>query len=183
MRELSPIQAARNLDEIVRLLNDFDIPYIVIGGLALSVWGKPRTTLDIDFLVMANEVDLKRFSKKASTHGIKIDRKWSKWNPLLRGQQIRFRKGELLIDILTPRDEHDRQAILRKKKKRLRGRLYNFISAEDFILQKIKVGRPRDFEDAVSVLEEMRGKLNLSYLKRWARRLGVLSELNYINNL
>jgi hypothetical protein len=47
-------------------------------------------------------------------------------------------------------------------------------------LQKLKVGRPRDFEDAVSVLEQLKDKLDRRYLEHWARKLGVTEELSYI---
>jgi hypothetical protein len=54
---------------------------------------------------------------------------------------------------------------------------------EDFVLQKLKVGRPRDFEDAVSVIERFRERLDRRYLERWAGRLGVLAELDYVMGL
>ena len=63
------------------------------------------------------------------------------------------------------------------------GRYYWFVSAEDFIIQKLKVGRPRDFEDALSVLERSGKHLDRSYLQRWAARTGVSAELKYILSL
>lgn len=53
-------------------------------------------------------------------------------------------------------------------------------SSEDFILQKLKVGRPQDSEDAMSVFERCRKELDHAYLEYWARKLGVTEELNYI---
>lgn len=50
-------------------------------------------------------------------------------------------------------------------------------------MQKLKVGRPRDFEDALSVVERFREKLNRNYLGRWAARLGVTAELKYVMRL
>lgn len=63
------------------------------------------------------------------------------------------------------------------------GRHYWVVAPEDFILQKLKVGRPRDFEDALSVLERSGSQLVLPYLRRWARRLGVSGELEYVLRL
>lgn len=60
------------------------------------------------------------------------------------------------------------------------GRYYWVVSAEDFVLQKLKVGCPRDFEDAVSVVEQRRKALDLACLEHWARKLGVMEELDYI---
>lgn len=39
------------------------------------------------------------------------------------------------------------------------------VSLEDFVLQKLKVGRPRDFEDAASVTDRLQDKLDCDYLK------------------
>lgn len=88
--------------------------------------------------------------------------------------------GPVAVDLMRPRDAHDLACFRRKRRKRLGKRLWNLISPEDFVLQKLKVGRPRDFEDAVTVLEHLRKKLSFAYLKRWAKQLGILGELNYI---
>jgi len=45
------------------------------------------------------------------------------------------------------------------------------------------VGRPRDFEDALSVLERSGKTLDRQYLRRWAGRIGVSGELKYIFSL
>jgi hypothetical protein len=62
-------------------------------------------------------------------------------------------------------------------------RYYWFVSPEDFIIQKLRVVRPRDFEDALSVLERSGDILDKRYLQRWAGRLGVSAELRYIFSL
>ena len=59
------------------------------------------------------------------------------------------------------------------------GHYYWVISTEDFILQKLKVGRSRDFEDAASVTDRLRDKLDREYLEHWARQLGVREKLDY----
>jgi hypothetical protein len=74
--------------------------------------------------------------------------------------------------------------VLRAEEKLVRpARYYLVVSAEDFILQKLKVGRPRDFEDALSVLERSGKTLDKRYLQRWADRMGVSAELSYILSL
>ena len=63
------------------------------------------------------------------------------------------------------------------------GRYYWVVSAEDFIVQKLKVGRPRDFEDALSVIERSGKILNRRYLQRWAGLTGISAELHYVLSL
>jgi hypothetical protein len=153
---------------------------MVIGAWALSIWGKPRATADLDFLVLVKEEELDRLSALMASAGMELDVAWQEWNPLLRGAQARFQYRGVAIDLLCPRDRHD-QEIFRRRRKRRVGRQYCWIvSSEDFILQKLKVGRPRDFEDALSVVERSGKKLDRKYLQTWAGRLGIAAELKYI---
>lgn len=48
---------------------------------------------------------------------------------------------------------------------------------------KLKVGRDRDFDDALRVVERNRASLNRSYLLRWAGKLRIVDELDYVLGL
>ncbi len=159
------------------------VPYVLIGAWALAAWGRPRATADLDFLVLVNKEDLDRLSGRMTQAGMELDETWLEWNPMLRGFQLRFHSQGIMVDLLRPRDAHDRQIFQRKRKKRMDGRYYWVVSLEDFILQKLKVGRPRDFEDAVSVVDRLRSRLDREYLAHWARQLGVTEELDYLLSL
>jgi hypothetical protein len=126
--------------------------YVLIGAWALAVWGRPRATVDVDFLVLVNEEDLNRLGSVMTQSGMDLDETWLDWNPILRGYQLRFHFHGFTVDLLRPRDPPDQQIFQRRRKKCMDVRYYWVVSAEDFILQKLKVGRPRDFEDAVSSL-------------------------------
>jgi len=159
------------------------IPYVLIGAWALAIWGRPRATLDLDFLVLLSEEDLGHLSSRMIRAGMDRDDVWLKYNPMLRGLQLRLGFRGVTVDLLRPRDAHDRQVFRRKRKKRLESNYYWFVAPEDFILQKLKVGRPRDFEDALSVLERSGKDLDVAYLRGWARRIAISGELNYLLSL
>lgn len=156
------------------------VRYAIIGAWALSLWGKPRATADLDFLVLVKDDRLERLIASMMGAGMEVDELWQQWNPMLRGSQARLHYHGVTIDLLLPRDQHDQAIFRRRRKKRIEGRYYWVVSLEDFILQKIKVGRPRDFEDALSVVERFRGKLDVKYLERWAGRLHVSAEFRYV---
>ena len=183
MTDISETDIAALLKRIVACFRRERVPYVLIGAWALAAWGRPRATNDVDFLALVNEEDLARISERMSQAGMAFDKTWAQWNPLLRGSQLRFQFQGITVDLLRPRDEHDRQIFRRKRKKRMDGRHYWVVSAEDFILQKLKVGRPRDFEDAISVLERFGKILDRRYLQRWADRIRISAELNYILSL
>ena len=100
---------------------------------------------------------------------------------MIRAFHKRFRSGRTPVDLLLNRDAHDAAAFLRRKKKLFEGRYLWFPSAEDLLIQKLKVGRPQDFIDAVGIIERMRGKLDQRYLSRWAKKLGITAELAHVN--
>jgi Na+/glutamate symporter len=39
------------LKKIAKILDDLKIPYAVTGGFAVSIWGIPRYTADIDIII------------------------------------------------------------------------------------------------------------------------------------
>ncbi len=57
-----PASSGNNLLEVLRRsVNSFQterVPYVLIGAWALAVWGRPRATLDLDFLLLVSESDL-----------------------------------------------------------------------------------------------------------------------------
>lgn len=171
------------LDRTVACLRRERVPYALIGAWALTAWGRTRATADVDFLVLVDAEKLSRLGDALVRAGITRDESWMKWNPLLRGSQLRLQFEGTTIDLLRPRDAHDHEIFKRRRRRRMDGRYYWLVSPEDFILQKLKVGRPRDFEDALSVLERSGKKLNRRYLQRWADRIGVAAELKYILSL
>ena len=165
--------------QIVDALRELGLPYMVVGAFALTAWGRPRATLDLDFILQTAEVP-EQLVNKLSQLGFRFDEVWDKYNPMIRAFHKRYRSGRTAVDVLLSRDEHDAAAFSRKKRKLLEGRYIWFPSAEDFLLQKLKVGRPQDFLDAAGVVERMRGKLNRRYLVRWATKLGLSSELAHV---
>jgi hypothetical protein len=54
------------------------------------------------------------------------------------------------------------------------------VSPEDFLLQKVKVGRGQDFEDGVAVVGRFGNRLDRRYLEAWARSLGVEAKLEFV---
>jgi len=93
---------------------------------------------------------------------------------------VRCRIGNLHVDFLRSRDAHDRNVLRRRRQATFAGHLLWFPAPEDLILMKLKAGRDRDFDDATRVVEHNQASLNYRYLSRWARKLGVVDELNYV---
>lgn len=52
--------------EILEVLNDHHVEYIVVGGVAAVIHGAPTTTFDLDTLVRLNQVNAERLARALS---------------------------------------------------------------------------------------------------------------------
>ena len=109
-----------------------------------------------------------------------VDAEWARSNPMVRDRHIRLLRRTVPVDLLLPRDAHDEQVLKRRRRKALGALKLWVISAEDLILHKLKAGRPRDFEDSLSVIVRQGDRLDLEYLSHWGNRLGLREELTYL---
>lgn len=128
------------LAAIIDCLKRGRVPYMMIGAWALAAWGRPRATMDLDFMVIIDDNTLDHLGKALFHEGFSLDETWLEWNPMLKDLQRRLEFQGVTIDLMRPRDEHDNQAFDRRKKKKLTDRFCWIIAPEDFILQKLKAG-------------------------------------------
>ncbi|KKL21222.1 hypothetical protein LCGC14_2447600 [marine sediment metagenome] len=47
--------------DFVNYFNNNSIPYVLIGGLAVNIWGRIRTTMDADFIIDQSKLDIEEF--------------------------------------------------------------------------------------------------------------------------
>jgi hypothetical protein len=60
------------LEDFARIFDDLGVPYVVMGGMVVRVYGIPRATYDLDFTVSISRDDLPRFYKEAERRGYTI---------------------------------------------------------------------------------------------------------------
>lgn len=179
-RGLAPAEFHDVLVRFATLLDTRGVAYMIVGAVAVGAWGRPRATADIDVTVLLDETGLQELARAAEPLGLEVDRQWLAWNPLLRGVHVRLTAGSVVVDAMRPRDSHEEMAIQRRRALTLAGHRLWFAAPDDLILMKLKVGRPRDFEDAVGVLVAQREALDEGYMAEWAPQLGISDELAYV---
>jgi hypothetical protein len=174
------------LIKITKILSDLKIKYFITGGFAVSVWGRPRATFDIDIVIKLIEPQatsltraLQEISKVAYVDENMI-------------REAIHRRGEfnfidsnsgLKVDFWVTKEKSSVPPEFKNRKlKKISGQKVYFISPENLILSKLQWCQQsqssRHLEDAESVLKISSKKLNTKYLKHWAKKLGVLKSLN-----
>jgi hypothetical protein len=170
----------QTLFRLADLLEAEGIVYMIVGALAVAMWGRPRATADIDVTLHGDAERLEALATRAERAGFRLDREWLQWQPLLRDRHRRLTAPGGIVDLMRPRDDQEEAALGRRRHLLVEGRPLPFVAPDDLILMKLKAGRPRDFEDAASVLAAQRELIDEGYMSDWARRLGVDEELTYL---
>jgi hypothetical protein len=171
------------LTTVLAVMSNLSIPHCVIGAVALGAWGRPRTTQDLDFLVIVDEQAREGLIARLSSTELMVDQRWLAANPMAKGRVTRFiapAYPHYPLDIIYASDPQEREALTRTQTATLHGLALPVVSPEDLILLKLKAGRPTDFDDVISIVKNPRLQLDLDYLWSWADRLGLHGELHYV---
>ncbi len=165
------------LKDLNDLQNSFRFDYVVIGGLAVGIWGHIRATKDIDILSDLKEEILNDFKDILQKRGYEIDiRRGDVFDPvplLLRITIPEDRGGPAIADILIVTRDWERQILKNKRLIRYEGLTVNLISVEDLILLKLKSGSPLDQVDAKEVFLINKDEIDMEELKNRARRMKI----------
>lgn len=158
--------------KVISRLKKESISYMLTGGLAVSIWGRPRSTLDIDIVIDLKEKDkdklIKIFKKDFYIDKEAVDLALSK---SFFFNIIDFKSNVKVDFYLLKQNEYEKIRFKRRRKRKILGMTIDIISPEDLILIKLRWYKESDssrhLEDAESILK-IQKKLDLVYLKKWA---------------
>lgn len=182
MREKN--SSSQALDEalgaLLRLLKRRRIPHMLMGGLALSIWGRVRVTQDVDVGVALDEQEEARFLQDLQkAHFLPAAPQAMVGHRLLVCRYLKTTKGlPVEVDLFFARGTYQKQALRRSVAITLGHRRIHIIAPEDLILHKLLADRPIDRMDIQGILEEQAGRLNMRYLSRWCKLLGLSKRLS-----
>ncbi len=160
------------IESVLRMqqrLEAASIPSVLIGGLAVSAWGEPRGTRDVDLKVMLKREDAQRLLDVLGGDYTPFHA-----NPLgnLRGNGMLFVRDPLgnRIDLHLADTSFDESAIVRGKPVELQpGQTVRVCSPEDLVVYKLLAPRGRDYDDIVSVIRRQQENLDDAYIVKWLK--------------
>ena len=155
------------LERIALGLEQRQIPYMIIGGQAVLIYGEPRLTRDIDVTLGVGPERLADLVAFAEASG---------WRLLVEAPQEFVQRTLVLpcldpesrirIDFIFSHSAYEQQAMKRVQRVGIGKAAVCFAAAEDVIVHKIIAGRPRDLEDVRSILLKNPG-LDREYVRHW----------------
>ncbi len=174
---------------VKRLINGFSqtgLDYAFTGALAVSFYGVPRTTVDIDVLVLVSEKNFRnKLSLALRKAGVEIDERQvdSALTSDYRIATLRVSKSPYRVDVIFSPDRFE------KRSGTVAGLPSFFQTPEDLILAKlrmIKATIPRerawkDQEDVQAILEY--AKVDVEAVKKQAKRSGTLEIFERLTTL
>lgn len=159
----------------IELMEEAIPEYLIIGGIAVGVFGEPRFTQDVDLIIFTEKTKLETFLAKAEEMGFSFDKKVVLSEAKERGV-FRLFISEFHLDLLIASTELERSALKRKVSVRIFDKDVFLPSKEDLLLLKIIPNRPKDLIDAEGIALRHKGKLDRKYLEYWAQRLSDEAE-------
>jgi hypothetical protein len=159
MNELA--EAAKEIDSF---MTDRRWSYCIVGGIAVSRWGEPRTTQGIDICVLSGLGTEQVFIQAILAHfRPRIDAA-ADFAELNRVLLVRARNG-VAIDIALGWTPFEENMLKRATPYQLApDTSVPIASAEDLIVSKAFAGRPQDWIDLEGIVRRQRGKLDWDYI-------------------
>ena len=144
-----------------KMLRENGVAYCLAGGLAVSLFARPRATEDVDLIILLEESELSSFELLIRGHFEVIQvrdvmrfRNASIWRFILGDGN----EGITILDlILADRDEF-RTAIANALQIEVDGTLIDVIAPDDLIIVKQLAGRPVDLMDIEALREAQMGE-------------------------
>ncbi len=166
---------------IATTLKTLGIRYMITGGMAVLVWGRPRFTADIDIVVELRQKNIETLQNALKKLGKKgfIDKETMQEALKAQGE-FNFIDGDTGVKVdfwILKKDAFDKSRLARRVRKTVLSKVVYFSSPEDLILIKAiwhKTSESsRQIEDIESIFRISEKRLDIGYIKEWATILEV----------
>lgn len=174
---------------VARVLDELEIPYMVVGSVASSLLGFSRATADVDVVADIEPHHIASFYA-ALKDEFYVDEQ------MIRQAVGRRRMFNLIhldslfkVDVYLPRDDFSRRQLARRRAEKLfpdTEQTINLATPEDVILAKLQWYRrggevsERQLADAAGIVKVQAERLDMEYLRALADELNIADLLEKI---
>ena len=174
------------LKDVLDRLEETGIPYAVTGSIASNLWGTPRTTHDVDIVIVLLAGDVLRLTSAFAT-GYYIS------EPAVTEAAARksmfnvvdFNSGLKADFWVTGGDPFNQSMLSRRRRVEIvPGRLAWVGTPEDVLLHKLVwhtiTPSERQLADAAGIASVQAAQLDLAYMRQWATQQGTAQLLEEV---
>jgi hypothetical protein len=174
--------------EVAHVLEELNVPYVLVGSFASSARGVRRATIDADIVAQVTIDHVKEIVDKLSSRDFYIDDvAVRRAITSERAFNAIHRDSMFKVDVHVSRDEFTAKEMERKVAEKILPNSNTFVyiaTAEDTVVAKLAWFRKggevsdRQWSDVLGVLKVQQGRLDHAYMREWCERLGVGDLLN-----
>jgi hypothetical protein len=161
-----------------RSLRAARIDHVFVGAVAVSAFGVPRTTVDVDIIAGYQERDVSRMATSFRREGFRVSPEDLR-DAVVEGSHatVHDARSRLHLDLAPAGRARAKDAIRNAVHVRWRGMVLPIADPEHTIVMKLVYGSEQDLEDALGIYVRQRKRLNLSRMRAFARAQGAVSAL------
>ena len=155
------------LEQLALALESRKIPYMLIGGQAVLLYGEPRLTADVDITLGREAEQVGEIIGMIKDLG---------WKVLVEDPETFVRQtlvlpcqdphSKIRTDFIFSFSPYEKQALDRAQKVSMGRAQVRYASVEDVLIHKVIAGRPRDWDDVKNLLIK-NPSVDRSYIRRW----------------
>jgi predicted nucleotidyltransferase len=161
------------MSKVAEILTNNKIPFCLIGGYAVSVWGAVRSTLDIDLLILVDKAQQAALIDLLNQEQYKAAlRKADFFDPL--GDILNSNIHDIPVQLICSKYQWEEDMINRAVMVRVSDGLeIPVISVEDLIIMKLRGGSIIDLHDVNNIVHIRRAEIDIGYLAKMIEKLNL----------
>lgn len=173
------------IKKVAQVFENKNIPYMLTGAIAVGYYGRPRFTHDIDLIIQVQVKDAQKivglFEKEfyVAIEGI--------IEAIEQGTMFNLIHPETSFKVdcwILKNEDYAMTAFARRRKELIFDQGIYISSSEDLIISKLDWYKKSDlrkhYTDVLGIFEVQGARLDLDYLRKWAKHLSLLDILEEI---
>jgi hypothetical protein len=174
--DLDPI--TESLSVLTKYFEENEIPYVIVGGVSVMVFGRARMTLDIDIIVDHSKIDREDFITYLTENGFDANLLDLAGFDDHTHCSFFLKRGMFRIDMKGMYSQAEKESI-----EMAVDSVFNNVKVKinhpiNIILYKLLFGSEQDYEDALAVYARMKDSINHAHLKERAIQLQLSLQLS-----
>jgi len=172
------------LADAAHVLETRGIRFALIGGLAVSLRGQPRMTVDVDLVILADIDQALRLAQELSS---------TPFEPLFPGVEevvarsyilpLRHRATGIRVDVAIGISGFEQQAVSRATQVTIGDVRVPVVAVEDLLVMKALAGRPQDEQDIRGLVAAQRDAIDWPACLDVAEKLGRAIDVDIAGRL
>lgn len=164
--------------QVIAALDQSGIPHMLVGAFARNYYAEPRSTKDADVVITLAGKSLQTFVELLGPE-FQLDEQmaFETNTGTMKNVLVHSGSGFTIELFYLSDDAHDQQRFQRRRSVRYDGLPTTVLTAEDYIVTKLRWPRSKDFDDVRDVIAMQGNELDWAYINHWTAIHGSQAKL------